>query len=217
MKTTACILMVLSGLAMAAEPIGQNDANTILDTAITTAGYTAGDSFTLTLDIADAVGGDNKFITLSGEYFIFNNNQNYYAFSKSTDGGNIEWATVTNVDSASNTVESGLDYGDGNKWFSYKGIENGAATKGTGSLDGGILTFEYDSDTKTTTITMKRTAGVVNVLNIVGYSLNAKEIDFANGSTYNSVSFSSKSIPEPTTATLSLLALAGLAARRRRK
>ena len=68
----------------------------------------------------------------------------------------------------------------------------------------------------------------------VGYQFNSTYVDYKNGPTYNFDSYNSAAdaiaaakklnetriahlAPEPTTATLSLLALAGLAARRRRK
>lgn len=51
------------------------------------------------------------------------------------------------------------------------------------------------------------------IVTVKGIEMDAKDISFANNVTGRNVAFT---VPEPTTATLSLLALAGLAARRRK-
>lgn len=65
--------------------------------------------------------------------------------------------------------------------------------------------------------------GTATTMNLAGFGLNAEDglgavvIGSANGVAGSISNLTIKSVPEPTTATLSLLALAGLVARRRRK
>ena len=65
-------------------------------------------------------------------------------------------------------------------------------------------------------ISVTRADSSVHTFNITGLELDATQVSFFHPNT-RAGSLTVKVIPEPATATLSLLALAGLAARRRRK
>ena len=227
MKKTLIALMALAGVASAA--ISKNDMNRYVDEVIAESGYTAGDSFALTLNFDGRNGYDNKFMSLSDEYFIFNNANNYYAFSNSADGANIVWpgASDTVGDNGNKTVTMTVAFADttsalnaNNYWFTYSGFNNSGepAKSGIQLRKGDSVQVAYADGT--TTLTITKTGVVTNILNIEGYTLNATDINLLNDASYTGAVFTTGgttyNIPEPATATLSLLALAGLAARRRR-
>ena len=230
MKKTLIALMALAGVASAA--INQSDMNYYIDEVIAQSGYTAGDAFSLTLNVVSPyTAAYGNFISLTDGYYVFSNADKHYAFTNSGDGANIVWLDntpgVTDAVAASKTVTMNMTFADNtensnvnNFWFAYKGFDtDGNATKNNDGYSLDTIKLEYADNT--TTISIANAGVITNVLKIEGYTLKATDIDVRNATTFSSgtltVNGTNYNIPEPATATLSLLALCGLAARRRRK
>ena len=198
MKKTIIALMALAGVA-AATP-AEDVTNAILGS-----GYQAGDAFTLTFTI-DSTSFDGyttaPVITLAPSWNIDSQAGTYLGFSDtddSVDGGLTTSAasyTSGNTSEVLGTINVGAE-----GWF-YQ--VNGLNT----------LTFTITEST----LSMTKGTTDVATLEIAG-GLTASSIVVGSRVTgISGLSFTTTpAVPEPTTATLSLLALAGLAARRRRK
>ncbi len=198
MKKTIIALMALAGVA-AATP-AEDVTNAILGS-----GYQAGDAFTLTFTI-DSTSFNGYItapvITLASGWNINSQAGTYLGFSDTTDSvdGSLTTSEATYSSSNKNEVQGTISVGD-KGWF-YK-------------VDGlNTLTFTITEST----LSMTKGTTDVATLDIDG-GLTASNITIGSNITgISGLSFTTTpAVPEPTTATLSLLALAGLAARRRRK
>ena len=139
----------------------------------------------------------------------------------------IRYDSATSIASTYLPTSSSLTLKVGND---SKGVSGNAvieydttATDGTNGGDIGTITFSFAEGiklkgTETLTLAMTATGGKLGftVLKDTTSASDSGVQDFTDGWT-PVVRISGKVIPEPTTATLSLLALAGLAARRRRR
>ena len=223
MKKTFIALMALAGSAFAVEPITQaltfEDFNSTL-TQISTLNVT---EYTLSLTITgtdfDAwhnskninilTLGDNRGIfTQAGQYIAVRNDNTtdttWIAPTK-TEGTTFTWVSAD----TDNLLHS---------WVS-KTPEGGNAAPGAADL-----TITIDVGTSGSVITLGMANGTTSVIE-TGYVVKLADVSLIDGSASGNnqgvTGISNASIayvvPEPATATLSLLALAGLAARRRRK
>ncbi len=198
MKKTIIALMALAGVA-AATP-AEDVTNAILSS-----GYQAGDAFTLTFTI-DNTSFDGyttaPVVTLAPSWNINSQAGTYLGFSD----------TNNSVDGGLTTSEA--SYTSGNT-YEVLGTINVGAEGWFYQVNGlNTLTFTITEST----LTMTKGSSDVATLEIAG-GLTASNVVLGSHITgISGLSFTTTpAVPEPTTATLSLLALAGLASRRRRK
>ena len=237
MKKTLITLLALCGVAAAENYHGT--LNTDLTEAITSSGYTVGDDFTMSVQLqfwlSDAHVRQTS-LTLGDTFHIVAQKMGswsnvYLGFTPSstngTDPGNVNLTRSTSgkIDSYSFTATESVTGPDG--WITRAGNTVGGATQ-TWQFLGSTLTLTYTAETQTTVLDFDFTTIVDDAQNgiarptdrdhlivtVKGIEMDANDISFADNVTGRNVAFT---VPEPTTATLSLLALAGLAVRRRRK
>ena len=234
--------MALAGVAMAA-PISYTDANSWLDTYLDDI-YTAGDSFTLSFDVTEAGSAwstGKALLTMAEDYHVTFQYPTYLALSYVTNGGKAPDGVDNNTDpddiswDAPSPLNNVNTFNVSGKTYQWIGFANdgtthlGAADKGF-SITGGSVTLTYvaggESILEIYSVENNVTEKVVFASGTL--SLDAKDLEIGGmASTIDNATFTTggqtysipvaPGVPEPTTATLSLLALAGLAARRRRK
>ena len=223
MKTTLSVILALTTLAYAEDItlssgpfVGVSSVQTEYERLCTAVGYQRGTDFTLSFTISAA---SLTYDTVS----FFNFGDSFTLASQ--EGKYVGFGTSTTVPSGTLTSTQQ----DGVNVFSLSSIPNGWFSKNSnGSLDEKSIvnaSFEIAVVGDSTTITMIRSDGAKNIVTLNGIRFNADDLEFdyhkysGNGTTSgDSISFKDISfVPEPTTATLSLLALVGLAAHRRRK
>ena len=129
------------------------------------------------------------------------------------------WLTSTTWDANTKTHSYTVD-STPTGWFSRG---NGKTDESSCTIAGSSYVISVVGDT--TTLTMTRSDGFKNIVTLNNFSLSADDVIFNIGKvsgkdtpsdtnlTFTNITF----VPEPATATLSLLALAGLVVRRRRK
>ena len=237
MKKTIITLLALAGVAAAEDYHGS--LNTDLTKAITSSGYTAGDDFTMSVQLQYWLSNATRqtSLTLGDTFHIVAQKTGswsnvYLGFTPSSTNGtdpgaiNLTRNTSGKIDSYSFTATESVTGPDG--WITRAGDTVGGATQ-TWQFLGSTLTLTYTAETQTTVLDFDFTTIVDDTQNqiyrptnrdhlivtVKGIEMDANDISFANDVTGRNVAFAV--VPEPTTATLSLLALAGLAARRRRK
>ena len=227
MKKTLIALMALAGVA-AAESASTLNAN--LTSAISDYGYTVDGGFvlqtTLTLD-----GGSEKLMNFDESWYLFSQIKRYFGMTNTSDPGNWDivggattnpfgdtlnvgsssgWLTDTNTSSDTITVTLTCHALEANDSIQYNtALVVSIPSKSEPIIASQLLdaqgnnSFYFDLNNveflKSASSAMVQ-IGNSEMINLVGY-----------------VAPESPVVPEPATATLSLLALAGLAARRRRK
>ena len=234
MKKTIIALMALAGVAMAADTGTLTLTNTTASDTITT---TISDNSTDWLKEAIALGGNATIdILTSGSntytptdlagYAIGDTNVGNggsYVYSVSfTVNGDAPALTLTSI-SADFIVKSADGGNQGNsRWATY----NWQFVSGETTLvDYATADYWSQASGATGSLSMDFGSNAIDLEAGETYTLNLKitGVNDSNGTVDNKGGFvhvgsiSASIIPEPTTATLSLLALAGLAARRRRK
>ena len=231
MKKTIVTLIAISSVASAAWTAAEFDK--YMSGFIADSGYQAGDSFTLSF-VIDGQGGYNAYCSgimlyLADDWGIFSQAGTYIAL-ENTSVNDRAWIAPTNTNGTIFTWTS-TDTTKLDSWVS-KSPTGGNANPG---ISGMTVNIAVTANTGSV-ITLGMTNGTTSVIE-TGYIINAKDLilgtykdttqtepngegltmlSIADGGTFT-VGNSTYSIPEPTTATLSLLALAGLAARRRRR
>ena len=120
-----------------------------------------------------------------------------------------------------------IRFDPGNSGDRIQQVATGDAQINAGSFNGGNVTVEiaYDSDKGAFFLTLNNYEQTLNLGSSVSFKTISFSADANTTQEFSNMSLSiakvatppSDNVPEPTTATLSLLALAGLAARRRRK
>ena len=237
MKKTIITLLALAGVAAAEDYHGSLDTD--LTKAITSSGYTAGDDFTMSVQLQYWLSNATRqtSLTLGDTFHIVAQKTGswsnvYLGFTPSSTNGtdpgaiNLTRSTSGKIDSYSFTATESVTGPDG--WITRTGNTVGGTTQ-TWQFLGSTLTLTYTAETQTTVLDFDFTTIVDDAQNqiyrptdrdhlivtVKGIEMDANDISFANDVTGRNVAFAV--VPEPTTATLSLLALAGLAARRRRK
>lgn len=217
MKKTLIALLALAPVAFATT--GAEFNQMIADSL---SGYT-GVNFQYAAHLA-SIGNTNKgFVTLTtlpgeGEtaqtFYIVNQSHSYWGLndkSSNTLSGNGEWSLVTSTAGSVTT-------------YTYTSTENvlpilwtqnatgtGSDTRTVGAWIG--VDISTDGTDSAITLTYAGQADKIDTFILKGTVLDAHGITFANDiGSVTDITI----VPEPATATLSLLALAGLAARRRR-
>ena len=245
MKKTLITLLALAGVAAAEDYHGS--LNTDLTKAITASGYTAGDDFTMSVQLQYWLSNATRqtSLTLGDTFHIVAQKTGswsnvYLGFTPSSTNGadpgaiNLTRSTSGKIDSYSFTATESVTGPDGWITRAANTVEEGTGEVKWGGTQtwqflGSTLTLTYTAETQTTVLDFDFTTIVDDAQNgiyrptdldhlivtVKGIEMDANDISFANDVTGRNVAFAV--VPEPTTATLSLLALAGLAARRRRK
>ena len=219
MKKTLIALMALAGIACGAvTDYTGTELNTWLQEALE---HRNGSKYTLTFTIADDFGDGNgsNLFQLSTDWAIREQVGRYVGFTivptgDSSISGNYV-SRLANADDRENWDETTVidtDTAGYSGWF-YEGANNNAIQGAT------ITIYSGDGDTRITletsdqTVTLQRSTFYEPDENFK-FGCPSSEVFKSASITFDSGTYS---IPEPATATLSLLALAGLAARRRRK
>ncbi|MCI6981672.1 MAG: PEP-CTERM sorting domain-containing protein [Akkermansia muciniphila] len=207
MKITLISLLSIAALVGAEESITLS--SNPFETPIASTPYTGVEDYKLSFELTTSfgTGGTGTIITLSSGWGLWSQMGNFVAFDTGTPGGSFS-AFV-------NDYQSKTTFNDittsSNGWF----MQTGETVTSYDTLSGYTLTITGNQKDATTVLTFAKEGKSTITVNMTEY-LNAK--DFVLGE--NSVSASNitfTTVPEPATATLSLLALAGLAVRRRRK
>ncbi len=237
------MLLALSGVCSASAPIAAGSLSNISLTTnqvvdISAYGLNSSEGWTLAITLSDWEVGKGPIGWLSASTSM---DEASYTASYGTFGwsasGNADYGqvtTFTNNSSGSATSQGGYDVG-----YSESLQKSGAPSDFefstivflTGNSDGKVTLYEIDSPVTKNVVKTAETSGYLtttqtNTINGLYIGNWAKDGVFQGGGKmditfYNTAltttQMKSLLVPEPTTATLSLLALAGLAARRRRK
>ena len=211
MKKTLIALMALAGVAAAETG---KDLNTKLEQALNEANYTLGDAFTITTTLAGIGNLNTGIVAVADNYYIVNQSHAYWGLNN-TDSNNL----TNNRAWTLSVSEDGTDY----TYTSTDGTlpivwaQNQAGSDPAQRTVGAWIGVEISSDGTDSTVKLSYAgSSIVDTFILKGTALDASEISFKeNIGDVQSATITV--VPEPTTATLSLLALAGLAARRRRK
>ena len=214
MKKTLIALMAMAGAAMAAEET-VTGLTAEFTTAPTWAGNCYSGDYTFTFTLTEVYTMED-FGTVLG-YYRGNAINDTYGYNAIVLGGTNEALTLTigrgkataAVDGNGITADTGFDFQD-NKTFTTT-IQKGVTYTLTVTGDAGMMTPTLtwgDNGTETVAAyksNMNGNADLTAVVNPGTITIQVPDEPVT------------PTIPEPTTATLSLLALAGLAARRRRR
>ncbi len=220
MKKTLIALMALAGVASAAT---SKDFTTTLNNL--TQDWVAGTAYELTFTVTGHTFNgyiSDTILTLGANYYIMTQAGDYIGVSADNDsltngtsdpgpnksGSFNEAKTLYTIESDSPVY--GWVSLDDNKASAKYGVANMTVTIGYNGTDSSIL-LDFDGASENDTlITLKGQEISANALKLGSHvtSVNSGATLTYGGSTY--------AVPEPATATLSLLALAGLCARRRR-
>ncbi|MBQ7022913.1 MAG: PEP-CTERM sorting domain-containing protein [Akkermansia sp.] len=232
MKKTIITLMALASVAYAAD-LSSSAANTWLQTYLPKI-YTDGDSFTLNFSIESMTDEGyyaSDMLKMASDYYVLIQHGDYIALSakdnegKTSTNADVTWVTPNSTVSNVNTFNV---TGKACQWISFAnngstrlGQNDGDFSLANGSLTltyvaGGQSVLEIYSANKSVTEKVVFESGTLT-LNAKDLALDMMTISNATFSTGGKTYMIGAAVPEPTTATLSLLALAGLAARRRRK
>ena len=224
MKKTLIALMALASVAMGETPAV---VNYNLGQAITLSGYETGDAFSMSFTIT----GHEKFgnydtrtvLTLGDGLYLITQVGNYMGINtKDNSNDGMQNKASSLVTDAANKVHTLTVEGKATPtWLSYNDKANGTAAYG---LLNATFTLSTDGTDSTIFIDFDGANEYDTKFVMTGYVLNANTFNIADDTFKYVVANSSFTaggntylIPEPATATLSLLALAGLAARRRRR
>ena len=206
---------------MAIASIAAADVNQDIQDALTSANYEAGYSYSMEFNITSCT-GTHTILTMTnisentsavlysqvGAYLSFKVGSNEPVWQHASTSYNKETKTTTlTLNSPAST------------WFSSTvNADTDAIGGGEYALSNSTLTISYDATGEgMTEIKLTRGNGITNILQIKGYEAKASDLVFSNIGVSLTSSSVTAPVPEPATATLSLLALCGLAARRRRK
>ena len=214
MKKTIIALMALAGVTYGATT--GSEFNTELAEAITLNQYTYGQAFSveLSLYVKQHMDTNTGFLKFADNGWIANQAHSYFGINTS-DSNNI-----TEVAGAYTKEIKGDNYtytasSISPLWCQNTALNNSASRGSVWTNEDNLgVTIATDGKDSWVTITYDETSPIIDTWKFTGVVLDAKKITLDSNL---SVVSSTISVPEPTTATLSLLALAGLAARRRRK
>ena len=219
-----------------------SDLVTTIGTKLDALGYEAGDSFTITFTLAENGWNGANYAGILALGTPFGGESDDYLRLETTASGLSGALIGMAVDGASigsGTSEfwnSGTIVADSQTSTYTKTFENPASAwmqftptvttsnslaNNSFNLKDAAITLSYDYTTSTSSIKVVTTNNVTSVLNYKNTTWDAKDISASGWSGVrwgeNVTVGVTQKVPEPATATLSLLALAGLCARRRRK
>ena len=191
MKKTLIALMALTSVASATNYNGGADVNPF---ALYATAYTLGQDYTLEFTLTSPLSDFD-----SGTVLILDNT-NWGVFSQQGRYVGLDEGADYTIRTAFNTEEKTegwfIDYGSGN------------------AINGITIKVEGMAATNTTVLTFPK--GDNDVTMTINQLLGFNGINIGKAMTASNISFTTPSVPEPTTGTLSLLALAGLCIRRRK-
>ena len=229
MKKTLIALLALGSVAMA------NELTSTLGTKTATEfnsswsdllkdseySYSNDDLYTITFTISNwgSIGNSNKnILTLGDSYYLLTQDTGtYVGLSDHTTNvdNNTSTYTFSTIDGVRTLTQSSADT-PVQAWVTRN--SNGNNSEGRGSGNKPTITLTYDGNQTTLTLTHSASQ-ITDQVVFSGNALDASKF-VLNGNNNTSVNVTAMSItpvPEPATGSLSLLALAGLCARRRRK
>ena len=227
-KTLISCAVLLSSLVSAVEvnhaftsTTGTN-FNKELQNYLLGVGYKAGDKFSLTLTINKyTVSERAPLFTLMQGYYVITQQMSYFGLSTSTDSltnanvGSISYNGTTNVHTYTNE--------DGKKlclWTQNKDATASATSSMTRGVSNQMTLTVFDNGNTTgVKLSYDNAGGHTDEWILTGVDFDATKFSvYKEDATISNASITlTQDTPEPATATLSLLALMGLAARRRRK
>ena len=225
MKKTLIALLALAGMACGAttEPTPNTGAALSSWLDVVAAEVTDGKQYTLTFVIGDT------WQTDSGNIFSINNNWHIYQqagqYVGLSEGSSSPSGNYTSLNTTTN-ITIDMDTAGAGETSDYSGWVYDTGVYGDG-LDG--MTFTIHSSSARGTVITLESGSITIELQRNGHT-GITNLDFSNadlpiasasvesdGTTWTYTPPVTPGVPEPATATLSLLALAGLAARRRRR
>ncbi|MBR3902773.1 MAG: PEP-CTERM sorting domain-containing protein [Akkermansia sp.] len=217
MKKTLIALMALAGVAAATDLTGEK-FNEALQQALADASYTLGNAFEITTQLSGIGNLNSGIVTLADNYYIVNQSHSYWGLN-SADSNNLTGNSAWTLEVTDNTYTYTSTEGELPILWTQNSTGTGSAMRTVGSALG--VTIASDGTDSFITLTYTG-SDITDVFVLKGSVLDASEIAFKNNigsvsSATLTLNGQTYAIPEPATATLSLLALAGLAARRRRK
>ena len=237
MKKTLIALMALAGSVVADDAIATDKFNTALDQMLLAAGYNDGDAFTLSFTIDTYTYSNGSLTQLDSNYYLntvinpnspSNARHAYVGLSYSgSDVSNIYNAdgqaspSFVKPTSDTTTTPNTLTWDTDGYLYSWITTDPNNDSSQSKYLQKAVITISTDGSNSNITLAINN--GPKSIVNLEGVVLNANDITLNSSlinSTHGTIAINGGSalqIPEPTTATLSLLALAGLAARRRRR
>ncbi|MDD6813651.1 MAG: PEP-CTERM sorting domain-containing protein [Akkermansia muciniphila] len=228
MKKTFFTLCALTGLAAADTKEFTNDEfNIWYGSSITLTNYKVGDDYTLTFTMGEWPAGvgdlgyqSGIFLNMTENWGLFTQAGQYLAFddSSTSDRSNLTTSQGTYTSSNTSTATGSLAQGTEGWFYTWN--------NGTNQQVDTVITLSHSNGVDTVLIS-KGSTTIAN-FTITGTSamdasiFKMNDISGTNGFNVKTAAFSANGVdttlvPEPATATLSLLALAGLAVRRRRK
>ncbi len=212
MKKTIIALFALAGAALAETGA---EFNTRLQQTLEEANYELGDAFTITTQMASIQNSNKGFVTITDSYYIVNQQHLYWGLNNASSNdltSNGEWTLSVSDDVYTYTSTDAV--------LPILWAQNATGTESAQRAVGDTwigVTIASDGTDSSITLTYGKSS-ITDKFILKGTVLDATQVSFMdniNDVQQGSVVVS-KLIPEPATATLSLLALAGLAARRRR-
>ena len=213
MKKTIIALMALAGIA-AAESVTVNTIDAEFTTAPVVAGNCWSGDYVFTFTLDDAYTMENSGTVLA--FYRGNSVNDTYGYNAIVLGGTEDALTLTVGRGRAYDTESGATAIDADTTFTFAGAADDKVTFTTTIQKGVQYTLTVKGGDQAMTPTLKWADGSEVLAAYKGNMNGNATLTYAVNP---GVSYTVElpAVPEPTTATLSLLALAGLAARRRRK
>ena len=221
MKKTLIALMAMAGVAMAGTG---TEFNAELTDSITLNQYAVGDAFTVEFDlfVKDHMTTNTGFVQFAQNGWIANQAHSYFGIN-TQDSNNITAGAYSKEISGNNYTYTATEISP--LWCQNANLD-GSASRGSlwSAEDNLSVTIATDGTDSWVTLSYGNTSSIVDTWKFTGVVLNANDIKLDSNLSVVSSSITfvpavpeTPAVPEPATATLSLLALAGLASRRRRK
>ena len=231
MKKTLIALMALAGVASATQPVSTTLFNNYL-TGLVNDYYVDGSAYTLTINLNRALKDQSGvLLTLADDYYMVNHDEHpasYVGLSQSTAANSIYGSTGNEISPSFNTTLLTPDtVSNTATWTTTSGeyllswiTTDVQATAGSMSSQQKYIdsiTIDFDGTSTYLSVVTNGPKLIVNLTN-VAIDVNDIALGAVASSAWGTFTTGGKTyiIPEPATATLSLLALAGLCARRRR-
>ena len=231
MKKTLIALMALAGVACGATTTDIN-AKDSFQTTIAESGYTEGDKYTITINVTGFDYSTGCMLTLADNYYMVaqtpGNNTCFVGLSYKDTGGALYSSADTQVSPnfvkdilTPNTTDNTATWTTASGQYLYSWITTDVKANASDMkqepkyIKDATITIVYDG--VSTELELELANGITSAVNLTDIQLKATDIKLGALITSATGSFTyTPAIPEPATATLSLLALCGLCARRRR-
>ena len=165
--------------------------------------------------------GTNLFTLIPDSYYVVNQELKYFALS--TSSSSVTTANVGSITFDSTSKVHTYTNVDGQKislWTQSDTASAGSESSAQRTVGAGLTLTVFDDGTNTgVALAYSAAGGHTDKWVLTGVDFDASKLAVSYGSTEisNATITVDTNVPEPATATLSLLALAGLVVRRRRK